>query len=168
METVLMPTESVLVAFFSHSGNTRVIANQIHETVGGDVFRIVTVDPYPGDYNAVVDSAGREQKSNSRPALAEQVANMDPYDVVFVGYPIWWSTMPMAVFSFLEKHDFRGKKIVPFCTHEGSAWGRSIKDIGKICPEAVVLDGLAVRGGNVRTAKKEVQAWLERIGSARK
>ncbi len=158
----------ILIAFFSHSGNTQVIADQIHETVGGDVFRIVTVDPYPDDYNAVVDVARREQKSGFRPALAEQVANMDSYNVVFVGYPNWCSTMPMAVFSFFEKHDFAGKKIIPFCTHEGSAWGRSINNIRELCPKSVILDGLAIRGGNVKTAKKEVQAWLERIGLARK
>ncbi len=163
-----MTNESILVAFFSHSGNTQVIANQIHETVGGDAFRIVTVDPYPGDYNAVVDVARREQKSDCRPALAEHVTNMSSYNVVFVGYPNWCSTMPMAVFSFFEKHDFAGKKIIPFCTHGGSALGRSVEDIRKLCPKSVVLDGLAIRGGNVRTAKKDVQAWLERIGLARK
>lgn len=163
-----MANESVLVAFFSHSGNTQVIANQIHEAVGGDVFRIATVRPYPSDYDAVVEIARKEQKSNDRPALAVQVANMDSYDIVFVGYPDWWSTMPMAVFSFLEEYDLAGKKIIPFCTHEGSSLGRSVTDIRKICPESVVLDGLAVRGGNVRTAKKDVLAWLEKIGLATK
>ena len=118
-----MTDASVLIAYFSHSGNTQVIANHIKEIVGGDVFRIATVDPYPGDYKAVVEVARREQKNGARPKLSNQVTNMKSYDVVFVGYPNWWGWMPMAVFSFLEQHDFSGKNVVPFCTHEGSGSG---------------------------------------------
>ena len=158
-----MTDTPILIAYFSHSGNTQVIANQIHESVGGDVFRIATVDPYPKDYDTVVDVAKREQKNGSRPKLSNHVSNMESYDVVFVGYPNWWSTMPMAVFSFLEQYDFSGKKIAPFCTHEGSALGRSVQDIRKLCPQSVILDGLAIRGGNVAAAKKDVRAWLKNI-----
>jgi flavodoxin len=135
---------------------------------GGDVFRIATVDPYPVDYDAVVEAAGREKKNGSRPELSSQVADMSSYGIVFVGYPNWWSTMPMAVFSFLERYDFSGKMIVPFCTHEGSAMGRSVQDLGKLCPKSVILDGLAIRGGKVTTAKKDIAAWLDRIGVVRK
>jgi flavodoxin len=160
---MLMTDKAILIAFFSHSGNTQVVANQIHESVGGDVFRIVTVDPYPTDYDAVVNVAEREQKNGYRPRLANQVANMESYGVVFVGYPNWWSTMPMAVFSFLEQYDFSGKKIAPFCTHEGSALGRSVQDIRTLCPQSAILDGLAIRGGSVAAAKKDVRAWLKNI-----
>jgi flavodoxin len=160
---MLMTDKAILIAFFSRSGNTQVVANQIHESLGGDVFRIVTVDPYPTDYDAVVNVAEREQKNGYRPRLSNQVANMESYGVVFVGYPNWWSTMPMAVFSFLEQYDFSGKKIAPFCTHEGSALGRSVQDIRKLCPQSVILDGLAIRGGNVVAAKKDVRAWLKNI-----
>ena len=153
----------ILVAYFSYSGNTKVIADQIHENVGGDIFEIKTVDPYPTDYNAVVDQAKKEQEDNYRPKLATKVDNIDSYDVIFVGYPNWWGTMPMAVFSFLEQYNLSGKTIVPFCTHEGSALGRSVEDIKKTCPQSTILDGLAIRGKNVKNANKDVSEWLVKL-----
>jgi flavodoxin len=159
-----MSMTSILIAYFSHSGNTQVVANHIQATLGGDLFRIAAVDPYPRDYDAVVDVAGKEQKRGARPKLAGKVAGVGSYDVVFLGYPNWWSTMPMAVFSFLEAHNLSGKKIAPFCTHEGSGLGRSVRDLKGACPQSVVLEGLAIRGGIVRTAQKDVLSWLERIG----
>ena len=155
---------NILVAYFSHTGNTREIANQIHKNVGGDIFEIVTVNPYPMDYDAVVDQAKKEQVDDYRPELATKVENMNSYDVVFVGYPNWWETMPMAVFSFLEEYDFSGKTIVPFCTHEGSRLGRSVEDIKRLCPQSTILDGLAVRGSEVKNAQDEVSEWLRELG----
>ena len=156
--------KKILVAYFSHSGNTREIANQIHEKVGGDIFEIVTVNPYPADYDSVVDQAKQEQEDNYRPELATEVENMDSYDVVFVGYPNWWGTMPMPVFTFLEEYDFSGKTIIPFCTHEGSGLGRSVEDITDLCPQSTILDGLAIRGSSVETAQGDVSEWLREIG----
>lgn len=156
--------KKVLVAYFSHTGNTRKIANQIHEGVGGDIFEIVTVDPYPIEYNACVDQASRELRDNYRPQLAAEVQKMESYNMVFIGYPNWWGTMPMAVFTFLEKYDFSGKTIMPFCTHEGSALGRSVEDIKKLCPQSTVLNGLAIRGTSVQTAQNRVSEWLRGIG----
>ena len=158
--------KNILVVYFSHSGNTRVIANQIHEKVGGDIFEIVTVNPYPMDYDAVVDQAKQEQEDNYRPELATKVENMDSYDVVFIGYPNWWGTMPMPVFTFLEEYDFSGKTIIPFCTHEGSGLGRSVEDITKLCPQSTILDGLAIRGSSVENSQDEVSEWLREIGMA--
>ncbi len=155
---------NILAAYFSHSGNTREIANQIHECVGGDIFEIVTVDPYPDDYDTVVDQARQEQEDDYRPELATEVEHMDSYNVVFIGYPNWWGTMPMAVFTFLEGYDFSGKTIVPYCTHEGSRLGRSVKDITKLSSQSTILDGLAVRGGDVKNAQNEVSEWLREIG----
>ncbi|HWQ70884.1 MAG TPA: flavodoxin [Desulfitobacteriaceae bacterium] len=157
---------NILVAYFSHSGNTRIIANQIHEKVGGDIFEIVTVNPYPKDYDAVVDQAKQEQEDNYRPELATEVENMDSYDVVFIGYPNWWGTMPMPVFTFLEEYKFSGKTIIPFCTHEGSGLGRSVEDITELCPQSTILDGLAIRGSSVETAQDDVSEWLREIGMA--
>lgn len=156
--------KKVLVAYFSHSGNTQVIANEIHETVGGDIFQIKTVDPYPTDYNAVVDQAKKEQQDNYRPKLATKVENIDSYDVIFVGYPNWWGTMPMAVFTFLEEYNLSGKTIIPFCTHEGSGLGRSVTDIKKLCPQSTIEDGLAIRGKNVENGKEDVPEWLQDLG----
>src|SRR5208337_1198316 len=99
---VFMKTVSALSAYFSHSGNTRVIANYIHENVGGDIFEIVSVDPYPTDYNEVVEQARRELDTTYRPKLKTNVGNMDSYTVVFVGYSNWWGTIPMPVATFLS------------------------------------------------------------------
>jgi flavodoxin len=152
----------ILVAYFSWNGNTRVIANQIHQSVGGDIFEIKTVNPYPKEYRPTTEVAKQEQEANARPALSTQVNGMDSYDVVFVGYPNWWGTLPMALFTFLEQYDFSGKAIIPFCTHEGSALGRSVIDIKKLCPQSTVLEGLAIRGGSVNSgsAQDTVNAWL--------
>lgn len=163
-----MAKASILVAYFSHSGNTRAIAEQIHERVGGDLFRIETVDPYPREYSAVVEVARKEQKASARPRLTKDVTNLASYAVLYVGYPNWWATMPMPVFTFLEGHDLSGKTVIPFCTHEGSGMGRSGRDIKELCPKSVVLDGLAVRGGSVRSAEKNLIEWLERLAVARK
>jgi len=154
----------ILVAYFSQTGNTKVIADQIHENIGGDIFEIKTVDPYPTDYNTLVDQAKKEQKENYRPKLATKVDNIDSYDIIFIGYPNWWGTMPMAVFGFLEQYNLSGKTIVPFCTHEGSALGQSVDDIKKTCPQSTILEGLAVRGKNVNNANKDVLNWLNKIG----
>jgi len=154
----------ILVAYFSYSGNTKVIANKIHENVGGDIFEIKTVDPYPTDYNTVVKQAKKEQEENYRPKLATKVDNIDSYDVIFVGYPDWWVTMPMPVFSFLEQYNLSGKTIVPFCTHEGSGLGRSVDDIKKACPKSTILDGLAINDKEINNADKYISNWLNKIG----
>jgi flavodoxin len=154
----------ILVAYFSYSGNTKVIAGKIHENVGGDIFEIKTVDPYPTDYNAVVDQAKKEQEQNYRPKLATKVDNINSYDVIFVGYPNWWGTMPMPVFSFLEQYNLSGKTIVPFCTNEGSGLGKSVDDIKKTCPQSTILEGLEVRGTKVNDANEDVSDWLRKIG----
>jgi len=153
-----------LLAYFSHSGNTRVIANKIHEKVGGDIFEIVPVDPYPRDYDAVVERARKELSNDHRPKLKTAMVNMNAYTMVFVGYPNWWGTIPRPVAAFLEGNDFSGKAIAPFCTHEGSGLGRSVMDIKKLCPQATVHDGLAIRGGNVTNAQNEITGWLRKLG----
>jgi flavodoxin len=161
---ISMKKVSALSAYFSHSGNTRVIAHQIHENIGGDIFEIVSVDPYPSDYDEVVEQARKELNKEYRPRLKTKVENMDSYNVVFVGYPCWWGTIPMPVATFLSEYDFSGKTIVPFCTHEGSSLGRSVMDIKKLCPQSTILDGLAVRGSDVKNVQNEVSEWLCEIG----
>ncbi|HME53323.1 MAG TPA: flavodoxin [Candidatus Lokiarchaeia archaeon] len=154
----------ILVAYFSHSGNTRVIANKIHESVGGDSFEIVAVDPYPTSYDDVVRQAKRELAEGYRPELETKVENMESYNVVFIGSPNWWGTIPMPVATFLSEHDFSGKTLIPFCTHEGSRLGRIVSDITKLCPQSTIRDGLAVRGENVKKAQDDVSAWLRELG----
>jgi flavodoxin len=110
-----------------------------------------------------VEKARQELKSEYRPPLKTEVANMASYEVVFVGYPDWWSSIPMPVASFLSKYDFSGKTIVPFCTHEGSGLGHSVTDIKNLCRQSTVLNGLAVRGRDVKNAQKTVAEWLREI-----
>jgi len=155
--------KKILVAYFSHSGNTREVANTIHNAVGGDLFEIQSVNPYPTSYNAVVEQAKKEQAANYRPKLKTRVVNFESYDVVFLGYPNWWGTIPMPVASFLSEYNFSGKTIAPFCTHEGSRLGRSEHDIRALCPQATLLEGLAIRGRSVGSAQRDVSEWLYRI-----
>jgi flavodoxin len=153
-----------LVAYFSWSGNTREIAKLIQQQTGGDLFEIKTVKPYPTDYNECTDVAKKEQQANAHPALADTIKNFATYDVVFVGYPNWWGTMPQALLTFLEAYDFSGKTIVPFCTHGSGRWGRSLNDLKKLYPDATVLEGLAISGNLARRSKDDVVKWLQKIG----
>ena len=159
-----MGSTRILVAYFSHSGNTQAVAEQIRQMTGGELFRIQAVDAYPADYDAVVKVAQAEQGKAARPKLSGALPVAADYGTVFVGYPSWWSTMPMPVFTFLEGLDLTGKKIAPFGTHEGSGLGRSVQDIRALCPGAAVAEGLAIRGSAVKTARRELEAWLAGIG----
>jgi flavodoxin len=148
-------------------GNTEVAANMIRKLTGGDAFRIHAVKDYPADYNEITTVAKQELRQNARPVLSGHVDNMDEYSVIFLGYPNWWGTMPMAVLTFLEEYDFSGKTIRPFCTHEGSGLGRSESDIKKICPHATVLTGLSIKGRSVHSAENDISAWLNKSGVTR-
>lgn len=145
-------------------GNTEVVARKIQGLTGGDLFRIQTVTPYPEDYTEATRVAQDELSGNARPELAEMVADMDYYEVIYLGYPNWWGTMPMAVCTFLDSYDLSGKTIVPYCTHEGSGLGSSERDIKRLCPTAKVLSGLAIKGGAVGKADKDLANWLKRLG----
>ena len=145
-------------------GNTEVVAKMIQEMTEGDVFRIDTVSSYPVDYTETTEVAQRELRENARPELSGHVENMDSYNVIFLGYPSWWGTIPMPVASFLSEYDLSGKTIAPFCTHEGSRLGRSVTDITKLCPHSTIRDGLAVWGRDVENARYEVSGWLRKIG----
>lgn len=167
-------TGKVLIAYYSRRGNnyrngeivnlkvgnTEVVAGKIRALTGGDTFRIETVRPYPADYHETTQVAKREQSENARPAIRGKVADMGDYDVIYLGYPNWWGTVPMAVMTFLESYDFSGKVIIPFCTHEGGGLGRSVRDIRKACPAADVRQGLAIRGGDAAGSDKRVADWV--------
>ena len=159
----------VLIAYYSRTGTTREVAGQIAQSVGGDLFELKTAHSYPKEYRATTNQAKREQEADFRPQLTAEVQNADSYDIVFIGYPNWWGTLPMAFFSFLERYRFAGKTIVPFCTHEGSGLGRGVSDIRSLCPNATILEGIALRGGGIDkvqsdSARREVTLWLKKIG----
>ncbi len=158
--------KKILIAYFSWSGNTREIAGRIRERIGGDLFEIKTVNAYPTEYRACTDVAKKEQNENARPALSTKVENMDDYDVIFIGYPIWWGTAPMALFTFVEQYDFSGKTMIPFCTHGGSGLSRSASDIQTLCPKSTLLEGIAINGSGAKNAQHEVDSWLKSIGMA--
>lgn len=152
-----------LVVYFSHTGNTKTLANIIHEKVGGDIVELVPVKSYPTSYDACVEVARTELDQQARPKLQTTIADMGSYDTVYIGYPIWWSTIPMPVATFLESYDFAGKTVIPFCTHGGSGIADSESDIKKLVPKATMLDGLAVSGGSASSAQSDVTSWLRKI-----
>jgi flavodoxin len=166
--------KKILVAYFSRKGlnyingnivdlpigNTEVVANMIQKITGGDLFHIESVIPYPKDYTETTEVAKTELRTKARPELTNHIGNIDEYGMIFLGYPNWWGTMPMPVFSFLEMYNFSGKTIAPFCTHEGSGLGRSEQDIAKECPDATVLNGIAIHGAFVDAANIKITEWL--------
>lgn len=154
----------VLIVYYSRTGNTGEIARQIQARIGGDIVEIQTVEPYPDDYRATTRQAQEELNSGYRPPLKTKVENITSYDVIFVGSPNWWGTVATPMMSFLAQHNASGKTVIPFITHEGSGLGRSSEDIAALCPNSRVMEGLAVRGGNVKTAQNEVAAWLRKLG----
>ncbi len=161
----------ILITYFSRTGTTREVAQQIQRHIGGDLFEIKTVTPYPAAYRATTNQAKQEQQENARPALTAQVANMAAYDTLLLGFPNWWGTLPMAFFTFLDQYGLAGKSIIPFCTHEGSGFGRSLEDLGRYCGQAKLLEGLALRGGGVDNVasddvRAEVRAWLDGLALA--
>ena len=159
----LMDGSRILVAYFSHSGNTREIADQIHKSVGGDMFEIQTVKRYRNDYDAVVKQAKEELDSGYKPALKTKIDNIKSYDLIFIGYPNWWGTIPAPIRTYLSEYDLSGKTIVPFCTHAGSGVGRSVTDISKLCLKSTLQDGVAIWGGDVKTEQNKVSEWLRKI-----
>lgn len=153
----------ILVVYFSHTGNTREIANQIKELTNGDIFEIQPVNAYPIDYQTFVDQAKKEINANFKPELKAKVTNIEQYDVIFVGSPNWWNTIAPPVATFLTSYNFSGKTIVPFMTHGGTRMGHSEADIKALCTNSTILKGLPIRGSNVKDAKPEVTKWLREI-----
>lgn len=143
-------------------GNTEIAAGFIQEVTGADLFRIEPVQAYAAGYNECIAQAQADQKRGARPELKSYPDSLDGYDTIYLGYPNYWGTMPMAVFTFLEHFDFAGKTIRPFCTHEGSEMGSSERDIQKLCPGAKVERGLAIHGGSVKNAGDAIQKWIKK------
>lgn len=171
--------EGVLVTCFSHAGenysvgvveegNTAKLAKVIAEQTGAELFEIVPVADYPQSYDECLEVATAEQREGARPEYVGDVENWEQYDTVFIGYPIWWGEIPNIVYTFMESHDFAGKTVVPFNTHEGSGQSHSQRDIESALPDAAVLQGLAVRGATAQNdadaTAKAVSDWLNGLG----
>lgn len=142
-------------------GNTEVIAEYIRELDGADLFKVEPTTEYPADYMKCIDVAKKEQQEDARPEIKETLENIDAYDKVYIGFPNWWGTLPMPMFTQLEQLDFSGKTVKPFVTHEGSGFGSSQKDLDRLCQGAEIKKGLSIPGANVSTAKDTVKAWID-------
>ncbi|OQX01134.1 MAG: flavodoxin [Desulfobacteraceae bacterium IS3] len=153
----------VLIVYYSRTGNTREVANQIHKIVGGDMTELQAAEPYTDDYEAVKQRAMQELNSDIKPALKTKVENIRSYDVIFVGSPIWWGTIAAPVKTFLSEYDLSGKTIMPFITHAGSGLGQSVTDISNLCPKSDISDSIAVWGRDAKTAQNQIAEWLRKI-----
>ncbi len=141
-------------------GNTELAAGIIQELTGADIFKIDQIQPYSADYNECIEQAQADQRRDARPELKGYPETIDGYDTIYLGFPNYWGTMPMAVFTFLNHFDFSQKIIKPFCTHEGSGMGNSVDDIRKLCPSANVEKGLAIKGSSVERSKSDIEKWI--------
>ena len=145
-------------------GNCQFIAQAIQQAVGGDLFAIETVQEYPGTHQPLLDFAYDELRQNARPELASEIENLDDYSVIFLGYPNWNADLPMPLYTFLESYDFSGKTIIPFVTHGGSGFSRTISTIQELQPNAtVVTDGLSISRNSVPNAAQEAMDWASEI-----
>jgi len=154
---------SILIVYYSHSGNTEKIANFIGRQTGGDMLPIQPEEAYPISYNAVVEQAKKEIQAGYHPAVKTRIPNLDVYDTIFVGSPNWWSTIAPPVATFLSQNDLSGKNIAPFCTHGGGGLGKVAKDIAKLCPGSTILDSFEIYGDGGGAAQAKLSAWLEKI-----
>ena len=165
-----------LVVYFSHKGenyskgkivnlekgNTEIAAEIISSIIEADIFEIVADKKYPIKYDDCIEIAKKELRENSKIKLKQDI-DIKEYDTIFVDYPNWWGTMPMPVWTFLEGKNFNNKRILPFCTHEGSGLGKSESDIKKLTGGAEVLKGLAINGSEVNSSEEKIKKWLEEV-----
>lgn len=153
-----------LIAFYSYTGNTRKLASQIHTTIGGDIVEIETVALYEGEYNSVVNQGQDEVNSGYKPPIKALSVQLDKYDTIILGTPVWWYTVAPAVLTFLTENNFVGKKIIPFATNGG--WiGHTFKDIKELCPDSEVKNEINIKysGDKLSTSMKEIEKWMEVI-----
>lgn len=141
-------------------GNTEKAARMLAELTGADLFKIEQKAPYSANYQQCIAEAKRDLQAHARPELVDLPENLDAYDEIYLGYPNYWGTMPMAVYTFLEHYDFTGKVIHPFCTHEGSGLSNTVKDIEDTAKGAVVKPGLAIHGSAVDDAMAKLKGWV--------
>ena len=144
-------------------GNTERVAEFVAEATGGNLFEIETVKEYDTDYNRRIDEAKAELQADARPKIKAAPESLDVYDTIFLGYPNWWGTCPMCVFTFVESANLTGKRIIPFCTNEGSGLGKSERDLAKAIPGATIERGLSVLGHESENAQAKTAAWAKQF-----
>ncbi len=157
----------ILVAYFSlageqyevgtiSKGSTQIFAEEIASQTGGDLYYIEPVEAYPDDYDSKLTIAQDERTNQTRPEIATTIDNFDEYDVIYIGYPIWWGGMPMIMYTFMESYDFTGKTVIPFNTHAGSGQGNTQNEVETELSSANVLQGLAIRGKTIQDDPNEM------------
>jgi flavodoxin len=156
-------SKKFLVAYYSHSGNTRTIADLIQKITNSNLFEILPQQPYPENYNQCVQQAKKEISSGYKPELKTEVENIAQYDTIFIGSPNWWSTIALPVATFLSNNNLSGKTIAPFITHGGGGIGHIISDIKKLTQNATVTKELYLNGSSVKNAQNNVEKWLKEI-----
>lgn len=150
------------------TGTTEAMADRIQEITGGDKVLIQSEEAYDADFDKVRERAHEEQDQNRKPKLTTVIDDMDQYDVIFLGYPVWASSIPAPVASFLSAYDLSDKMIIPFCTHDGYGAGTSYTDIKKLAEQSNVKDGLAIEASKVSEAQSQVEEWLNGLGFSQK
>lgn len=160
--------EKILVAYFSRTGNTKIVSEIIAEKVGADIFEIKPEQNYPANYQECLKISSNEKAMKARPKFIGGVENFSEYDTIFLGYPIWYGDAPMIIYSFLENYNFAGKNIVPFCTHGGSGLSSTDQQFTLACPNSKILQGFEIRGkfikNNSAESKQKIFDWLSKIG----
>lgn len=154
---------TALIAYFSWSGNTEAVAQEIQAQTGADLFEIVPAEPYTDDYDELLDIAQEEQSSDARPAIAETV-DLSSYDTVYLGFPNWWGDMPMILYTFLDEYDLSGKTVAPFNTSGGSGFSGSLDTIAQMEPEAEITEGISLGSEEAEDCADEVAEWLANMG----
>lgn len=171
---VMEKKAKVLIVFFSHAGenynvgnikvgNTKLVADEIQKVTGGDEFEIVANKNYDLPYNDLVNVAKEETEKGEKPSFKGEVKNIDDYDTVFIGGPIWWGTYPRVMFTFFDKYDLNGKTIIPFSTHEGSGLGSVVEDLKSLYPNATFKEAFSIYGTETRKDLSKVDKWLKRL-----
>ena len=151
----------ILIAYFSYSGNTENAARIIRQKTGGDLFEINMEKPYRGN---IYEVSQIDLNKNVRPKLKDRVQNMAQYDIILLGYPTWWATMPMPVFTFIEEYDLKGKIIIPFSSHGGTMFGDSVSDLSKLVKDSYVGFGFEFNYSGGRGLAGRISEWLKENG----
>ena len=157
----------LLIVYFSWSGSSKTVAEEVHRIAGGDIVRLETVEPYPESYDATVERSKKERETNARPSLKTALPDLDKYDTIVLAHAIWSGRMPMPVRTFLDAVDLSGKRVAHVTTHGVSGLGRSHDELAELEPEAVLLEPHDVYGWHGVRDLGSVGAWLKRIGLAR-
>lgn len=153
-----------LIVYYSWSGNTESVANEIASQTDADVFEIVPAESYTDDYDTLLNIAQEEQKNDARPTISGNIENLSQYDVVYVGFPNWWGDMPMILYTFFDEYDLSGKTIAPFVTSGGSGFSDSINTMKSLEPDATITDGLSLGSSQAATPGDAVTEWLNGLG----